>query len=744
MDYRAVYETLKSPKEIEKLLSDPKQTATALLAVKYGIFESTGINLSFNLMALSKLLSEHPSAWNVVDNSLIDKIVQVSIAPEQESNVTCPALSVLTLITLESRKCTRQSLTSIEQIFTNHPQFYESIVSKLISSNVQIIHSALQFINATLLTFVISKSTLSSNTPVGLPQDSGVRSYFFENLREAGLLRNASQLFENKPIAASCSPQLYDLQEIVRAIFCLNQRTEIDIQNNTFHNQTFKQVESRLVSLLGTTQEGNLDYQRAGLLENQDPVSEFNNSLKWSGLQDFTDFLGLDEMVFKKLYLEHLAFADPDDRFPFVSASMAVSEIMYAIFGVSNHKLSSEYLDGVPESLVPPQYIESISTPTHTTSEQFSFGTTNTKVATSMLDFGDSVSTSSSLHKPNSSVETELAKLGKLRPLIFDWGLLHSAGIINFLRLWLSSSAQREDFENLIQVVNVLFSQAIPNNDFSTISVDSVISKLDSLSYADIRAIQLRNIEEDLNTQWGSEIRSLHNQFHQESYDFVKEQRIRLLLRGEWFYVDNPTQASGAAAATNGPSLSTRGATGGSRQQATNSVAVPTSRRYFIALSPSLSTLHYSEYTKRTDEYPAFDELSRTIDLAAVSKVVVTSLTSKTQRKNRLRVHLQSRTNYSRLSLMLGGASRDSSALTFYTDTPEKAAAWGDGLLMVKNKAYQSMETKKYIDMFAETKLQLQMMHITPDDLGYVRRNYNVPNATDYETVNTDGEFFYL
>ena len=91
MDYRAVYETLKSPKEIEKLLSDPKQTATALLAVKYGVSESTGINLSFNLMALSKLLSEHPSAWNVVDNSLIDKIVQISIAPEQESNVTCPA-----------------------------------------------------------------------------------------------------------------------------------------------------------------------------------------------------------------------------------------------------------------------------------------------------------------------------------------------------------------------------------------------------------------------------------------------------------------------------------------------------------------------------------------------------------------------------------------------------------------------------------------------------------------------------
>lgn len=60
--------------DTEKLLSDPKQTATALLAVKYGIFESADTNLSYNLMALAKLLSEHPSAWNVVDQSLIDKV----------------------------------------------------------------------------------------------------------------------------------------------------------------------------------------------------------------------------------------------------------------------------------------------------------------------------------------------------------------------------------------------------------------------------------------------------------------------------------------------------------------------------------------------------------------------------------------------------------------------------------------------------------------------------------------------
>lgn len=58
----------------EKLLSDPKQTAAALLAVKYGIFESSDANLSYNLMALAKLLAEYPSTWTVVDQSLTDKV----------------------------------------------------------------------------------------------------------------------------------------------------------------------------------------------------------------------------------------------------------------------------------------------------------------------------------------------------------------------------------------------------------------------------------------------------------------------------------------------------------------------------------------------------------------------------------------------------------------------------------------------------------------------------------------------
>lgn len=639
---------------------------------------------------------------------------------------------MLTLITLETRKQTsaKSSFPSVEQPILTTPGFIESLTSRLASSNVQVIHAALQLINSILLCLVLP--TQGNGSPL------------FESLREAGLLRNASVLFENKPLAASCSPQLYDLQELIRSIFCQYQHVPIDL-SNPHHSNSFKQSEAMLAVLIGSNQSGAIDWHRIGLNDGQDPIGEFNSSLMWAGLQDFVDFLALDDISFKKMYLEHLAFSPPNSRFPLVNASLAVSEIMSSIFGVREHQLSSDYFNETPESFIPPSYITPTpSSPTSTSTDQFGYST-GKNATSSMLSPTTSASetvassAASRLKLGNStSVESELAKLGKLRPLMFDWTLLHCSGIVNFLRLWLTSSAQHEDFENIVEVVRILFAQAIPKGDFSTISIDAVINKLDTFSYADIRAVQLQNIEEDLNSEWGLEIRSLHNQFQQESFDFVKEQRIRLLLRGEWFYVDNPTQPPPAAASARSTGQRLNGAS-------TASVAAPTSRRYFVALSPSLNTIHYSEYPSRVDEHPSVENLSRSVDLGIVSKVVVTSLTTSTQghqRKNRLRVNLASRTNYSKISLIFNGA-RDGSSLTFYTDTPEKAAAWGDGLLMLKNKSYQSTETKKYIDMFAETKLRLQMMHITPGDLAYARQNPPKNAPVDSDLVVTTEDFYY-
>ena len=149
---------------------------------------------------------------------------------DQPTNVICPALSVLTLITLDiDNIAVKSNFGSLEQSIASHPEFIESLVSRLLSSNVQIIHAALQLINATLLRLVLTRPDTASP--------------YFDQLRDAGLLRYASQLFENKPLAASCSPQLYDLQELIRAIFAQNKQIDVDISDH-LHLTSYKQMES--------------------------------------------------------------------------------------------------------------------------------------------------------------------------------------------------------------------------------------------------------------------------------------------------------------------------------------------------------------------------------------------------------------------------------------------------------------------------------------------------------------------
>jgi hypothetical protein len=75
MDQKPIYEILKWPKDTEKLLSDPKQTAQALLTLKYGVFESRDIStLEQSLKAICSLLCQNATCWGIIDLSLMDRV----------------------------------------------------------------------------------------------------------------------------------------------------------------------------------------------------------------------------------------------------------------------------------------------------------------------------------------------------------------------------------------------------------------------------------------------------------------------------------------------------------------------------------------------------------------------------------------------------------------------------------------------------------------------------------------------
>jgi engulfment/cell motility protein 1 len=361
-------------------------------------------------------------------------------------------------------------------------------------------------------------------------------------------------------------------------------------------------------------------------------------------------------------------------------------------------------LNGNAETLDPPSYIPK-------TEENFNFDKQTPAHHHGPVTQGPMPHSSPALSvesnlSSHSSVERLMANMDNLRPLFFDWPTLHFSGVSNFLRLWQASSAEIEDFENITMVVKILFEKATQHAvaASSSSAIDNVVSKLDHISYDEIRATQLKQVENRLNNKWGDEIRYLHRQYYKESQDFVREQRIRLLLNGDWFFVDDPT-----AGASSGSSIS-------SKSQPQKPVSM---KRYFIALSPSRKSLQYGQFPQKLDDIPNPDQLSRAVDLQQVSKVVITPLSQPqpVEQKPLKRVALQSRTNYTKISLIGNSGSKDGATLSFYSDTPEKAAAWGDGLLMLKNRSFQSADTKKYIDMFAETKLRMQILNLSPQDL---------------------------
>ncbi|CAN6674440.1 hypothetical protein TRVA0_053S00980 [Trichomonascus vanleenenianus] len=743
MDYRTVYETLRSASETEQLLYDHKQAATALLSLKYGIFESQDAALSYCLMSLCTLLQKTPSAWGVMEQGLVDRIVSIAATQDESPTILCPALSIIGLVALEShhhRYLAPESCPNLLASIEREANFLPLMVSRLSLNHVQTVYVTLQVINSLL---------------VGLFLPPETRNHMYCSIRESDLFRHAAYLVENKPVSSALRPQLCDLQEIIKACIKRTKQMPIDPENNVYHKLTYVSMEQQLKTVVGTVENGHLvDWKKAGVDEEvTTPIEVINTAgAGWAGVLDFNDFFSEDKVGFKKIFLEQVGFSRPESQFPLLKASLTVTCILYDIFNINDDStMNPRLLDGTSETLQPPIYIPSNENDNNAkAAAPIPPSLKVAPLAQNSPKSTSSLSTSSSsllgdLRGPTvahdqlsnqSSVEKLMSSMDNLRPLFFDWTTLHFAGVSNFMRIWTSSKATTADFDNLTKVVTVLFDKATQHaiSASSSSQIDNVVSKLDLISYEELRAWQLKLVESRLNEKWGEEIKHLHRQYIQESQEFVREQRVRLLLKGDWFFIDDPTQTSIVSANTNAAKNS---ALAQQRSAGSNP-----HRRYFVALSPSRKTLQYSQFPQKLEETPAPEALTRSVDLSAVSKVTVTplSLNANSPPKELKRVSLSSRTNYSKITLSGTSGSRDGATLQFYSDTPEKAAAWGDGLLMLKNKSYQSADTKRFIEMFAETKLRIQMLNLSPEDLDSKPEN-EPEEEFDRSEISTD--FYY-
>lgn len=201
----------------------------------------------------------------------------------------------------------------------------------------------------------------------------------------------------------------------------------------------------------------------------------------------------------------------------------------------------------------------------------------------------------------------------------------------------------------------------------------------------------------------------VRDKLHNDSAQFMREQRIRCLLSGAWFPVISDAESVLA--------------TSGMRTSAVTSWR-------FVQLSPSRRHLHYVSHMRKPDNNPSIQDLAQKIDLnivsAVVSNITVTDLPlemldgAPTATELGSNGHAPSSSTITKLTIY--GAPRPSSAenetvlLQLHTASSVVASEWLDGLLMLLNQQPITADTNKLITIMEDWSLKVRMLNLRLED----------------------------
>ncbi|ODQ66419.1 hypothetical protein NADFUDRAFT_82244 [Nadsonia fulvescens var. elongata DSM 6958] len=784
MDIQQAYEQLYSV-NAESALAD---SSTLLKTIKYALETPNWMELSkktnMALLCVSKMLELSQSTsvfriiWSIVDLSLINQLVSIASSQMAPPRLVSGSLNVLSQILINGVDTSASEAGSPlslygEMIFSEiklNQGFFPCLIGRLVSTDYQLVVFTLLFTNALLAKIVIPLN--------------GCNGLIFKKMRSSGLFNNASIAIENRLLVTSFGPQIRDLQILLKEVMGLYADRPIDVadvndpDSTTPQANLVKHMENLLIQLIGKNtatdngaelsygnnfgqvMEKTINWESLCVGSLNDALGLFNDSIMYSGLLDFYDFLHEDVIVFRKLFLEQIAFGDKQAYFPIIHASIAISKMLYRKFRLNNLVTGQERID----------LLQGKSASLSMTMKQFD--NNSASISGSFQNGLHRVPTSSSsvmsVSTTGSNVEDELLRKNQIDPLFFDFAQLHAILVTSLISLWKESNAQIQDFDNLMKLLELQYDQVVKyrgENDFDdepVLHIDTFSAKLDALSYTKLREIQFELLNKEYTASWDTQIESMKEQFYRESFDFVKKQRISSLLYGDFFLIDSPLTPSNKAAAALPPPPSPVDSSAASlistptlNSDISNPIAltpVPTNstsanasitdRFVYVILSPTRKTLHYDRFVSKPAQVPVIEELKRVIDLSNISKVISQPLVvNKNDEAENNRVHLTSRIHYNKISIF-GKGARENVLLSFHSDTPELASEWTDGLQMLLNKPWQFDNTKEYIDMFTDLRIDTQLLNIDSKDVDFVLEN-PVDSVLTLPRDDISRDFFY-
>ncbi|KHN96261.1 ELMO/CED-12 family protein [Metarhizium album ARSEF 1941] len=641
-----------------------------LVVLRGLIMESGGNTLAYSLQSLTRLL-EVDMGWDIFEgpsaSAFVERIVEL-IVVNPLVNILRGAMSVLVALVGHSQSSPPASpnpspvgptpgsfgFRALKPAVAVYPQFFELVIQQLQSADHALCANALMLINA-LIRDSISNSSAYSNANDSAGSGGENWAKLVKCLQDLGLIKAVYQLMQSSSIQDLAHPAP-EFQSLTKVLLRKWREVAVDLERPE-HRRALKGIHlasapERAVNGLskddaadGGKKDGRKHnpekWRRLGF-ETESPAHEFDTA-GYLGMMDLTDYVRTHEDGFQKLLLEQ-ATRPPPERCPMARASLAVTMILYHHFEV----------DGV--------------------------------------ELEDSKGYQGLEGKDHDRL---------FRPLLLQWSRLHAAGLLGFLRIWKATGARSDDFEKVAELVRILVEQVVGQ---ASRTRDILEVEDDFLEYdvARLRELQMELLELSFDETWGHHLYQVRETLRQEALQFVKEQRVRCLLQGSWFYK---------------PASHKR-----DQQDAGDAKSVLPWR--FAKLSHNRRYLHYADFDAQAAQDPGLDVLTNKIDLGTVSSVGSNVSATDDRRSHASGSTVQNLASHSKattkITIYAGEINKHGEAdeypiLTLWPTSHSLASEWLDGLLMLLNQAPITAETSKLINLVSEYGLKIRLLNVRMD-----------------------------
>lgn len=664
---------------LQNLLSDPDFAATfvettGLNALAGVVLDSTGNTQAYALGSLGTLL-EGGLGWDVVDGPIIEKAVGLAVA-HPLVNIVRNALSFLALVV--SRPPTREEeemgndfgFRALKPALDNYPSFLESLVQRLSASDHTLCANALLLVNA------LMRDAVANGGENEWPR-------FIKRLQDLGVIGGVGMLMRGDAAtdpASKLAAAIMEFQGLTKVLLRKWKEVAVNVELPE-HKRALKTInllskpEPHGISAdtnASTTVEGKSrsrrhhpqKWRRLGF-ETESPAWEFDET-GYLGMMDLVDYARRNEDTYQKSIMEQ-AVQPPEQRCPIARASLSVTLILYEHFEIDE-------------------------------SADFDMSSRNDREQRPF--------------PPNATVDQ------LYRPLLLQWGRLHTAALHAFFRLWKASGAQQSDFYKVEDVIRVTVERIVGAASRKT-EIAKVEEELRNVPLEKAREWQMEGLEEVYEDAWGPHLVQVREQLQYESLQFMREQRIRCMLQGCWF----PT-----AAGLEG-SNPFRGAVASWR---------------FVRLSPNRRHLEYQNYQSKGSTDPPLTELTEKLDLSTVTSVDSNVSTLNPDTLSNGHGHNlppNASTETLRLpqpqtKITILGASKPIATsptpsadplsepeefplLTLHPATPALASEWLDGLLMLLHQQPITADTNRLVAMMVDWGVRLRMLNLRWEDVDW-------------------------